>query len=154
MFIKAKMVTNYRFCKNDTNHSYTVLWNDKQYFLPDSSVSVVDNNQVELYNSAKIYNVLVSGKNMNFSSWNESIPITLEIEKMRKDTQVKTENPLEQLRFTNDTYQHLIYNTTIDNLPTGQDLLLKWRGYEGSTFQVFLEIILLDKIGKVEINSA
>eukprot|EP01084_Bolivina_argentea_P122458 217001_1 len=129
---------------NDTNHSYTVLWNDKQYYLPESSVSVVDNNQMEMYNSAKInmsgipskrvYNILVS--NMNFSSWSESIPIT---DKMRNDMQMKTETPLEQLRFTNDTYQHLIYNTSIENLPTGKDLLLKWRGYEGSTFQVFLD---------------
>ena len=39
---------------NDTKNDHNVLWQDSEYHLPSKSVSIVDNDGVELFNSAKV----------------------------------------------------------------------------------------------------
>ena len=77
----------------------------KQYELPMASVSIVDGDGTELYSTVKVnstglatkrvYDVLVSGKDLEFLSWSEVIPFNSEIMKLRGDEAIYDKQSIE-----------------------------------------------------------
>ena len=107
----------------DSSKDYTVSWEGIEYYLPNQSVSILDNNGEELFNSAKvdttsvaskrIYKTLYSGKNdLLFESWSETVPLTNNSQN-RTDRARFNLKPLEQIRFSNNTSEYLYYSTEI-----------------------------------------
>eukprot|EP01084_Bolivina_argentea_P198646 340099_1 len=112
--------SNLTFLCNTGSSLQNVTWKGKQYSLPSQSVSILDNNNIELYNSDKVnttgkaskrtFKTIYSGASQSFTSWTEQIPLYNNTQN-RSDTPTINQSPLEQIRFTNNSYEYLIYET-------------------------------------------
>ena len=83
-------------CNLDTNNALNITFEDNTYDLPANSVSIINNEGVELYNTAKInsqglptqreYRTIFTGENdINWQHWSEMIPFQ-NAAQMRTDT--------------------------------------------------------------------
>eukprot|EP01084_Bolivina_argentea_P266159 451346_1 len=116
----SKPIKKLTFLYNTAPSAETAIWENQKYPLGPYSVAILDNNNIELYNtwnvnttnikSERVYKVLISGKNLIFSSFTEIFPLNNNPQK-RDDIPVLNPTPLEQIRFTNNTFEYLIYST-------------------------------------------
>eukprot|EP01084_Bolivina_argentea_P267943 454991_1 len=69
------------FLYNLKSSNTTLKWKNNQYFMPNDSVSILNNNGIEIYNSAKInmtglatkrvFETVYSGAKLSWTSWTE-----------------------------------------------------------------------------------
>ena len=120
----------------DEDSKHTVIWNDVSYDLPEQSISILDANGVELFNTAKVnsnglptkrvYEVLYAGEELNWEVYVDNIT-------NRMDEPVFNERPFEQIRFTNYTSEYLYYQTnfTVNTAVEGGNLIFDGRCSNG-----------------------
>eukprot|EP01084_Bolivina_argentea_P042689 78697_1 len=111
---------NITFLVNTGSSEAKCMWHNKQYDLPGTSVSILDNDDNELYNTATVnttglptkrtYTAIYKGSDLSFSSWTETLPLYTNSQN-RPDSPTLNKKPMEQIRFTNDTYEYLFYST-------------------------------------------
>eukprot|EP01084_Bolivina_argentea_P195532 335405_1 len=144
----------------DDIFNYTLEWNNKNYSVPAVSVSIVNNDGIEVYNTYKvnstglaikrIYKTVYNGTvDLQFSYWNEPIPI-IEKYSNRTDKPIINQSPLEQIRFTNDSFSEYLYYSMIFNtkdfkinVSNGEDILLEWIGRTANAYSVFIDDIYI-----------
>eukprot|EP01084_Bolivina_argentea_P195535 335410_1 len=136
------------FLYNNGSYDFTVLWQDIKYYLPSHSVSIVDNENIELYNSAKVnsdglptqrvYIPVLS--DFRFSSWTEPFFT----KSNQRNDGIVHQTPLEQIRLTNDTNNHLIYSTNFSlnystTIYNDVPVMLRFDGCEGNTYWIYFD---------------
>jgi len=138
------------FLVNLDSKQYTLPWNGQSYQLPANSVSLIDYEGTELYNTGKVSTaglptervntVLYSGDKLSFSSYSEPIPLTASTANIRPDQGVANQTPLEQIRFTNDTYEYVIYctNITLQN-DLSASAKLEFSGQAANAYMVYID---------------
>eukprot|EP01084_Bolivina_argentea_P267941 454988_1 len=111
---------NVTFLYNTGNDDVTVIWENKKYFMASQSVIILDNMNNVLFNTddvnitgiatQRVYETIYDSNNLKYSSWTEELPYAFN-KQNRPDHWVYNKTPLEQIRFTNNTFEYLIYST-------------------------------------------
>ena len=109
---------------NNSTYDKTLEWNGIYYNMPSNSISIIDNDGEELYNTAKIdttdlptkrvYKTIYSGSNnLSFDSWSEIVPLTGNKQNRSDGYGVYHSTPYEQIRYSNNTSEYLYYSVNI-----------------------------------------
>ncbi len=113
--------SNVTFLCNDSPNNYTVSYMGFDYFLCNASVSIIDSNGKQLFNTAiienegslatkRVYNTLFKGStDLKWSFWEETYPLNGDPQKRGDSPIINEKGPLEQLITGNDTYEYLVY---------------------------------------------
>jgi len=123
-------------------------WNNKEYELPKESVSILDNDGNVLYATSdvnttglatkRMYETIYDESDLIFSSWTEEFPLFLNKQK-RPDMPTMNERPLEQIRFTNDTYEYLIYSTNFTQSKSMNNVSIVIYGRTANAYLIYLD---------------
>ena len=146
------------FLANTEYNDYYLEWDDKQYFVPGLSVTIIDGKEgIELYNTAKVstdglptkrvYNKVYDYKQLKYSYWTEIIPLTQQ--NMKKNNMTRNDNstynktPFEQIRFTNYTDEYFVYYTNFsvesDNVQKFKNVTLSFKGTISNSYMIFID---------------
>jgi len=134
------------FLCNIDNKDYTLKYNGMDYYVPATSVSLLDFEGTELYNTAKVstaglpterVNTVLYG-DLKFASYQEPFPLTGNNAKIRPDSAIMNKTPLEQIKLTNDTSEYVVYLT---NLPGAiqSGYMLKFTGRKANAYIVYID---------------
>jgi hypothetical protein len=107
------------FLVNTLNADYGVTWEGQSYTIPQKSVTIVDYQGAELYQTSKVdtagvptqrvYVPLLNSSNLNWEAYTE--------ERLYNDS-VSHPSPQEQISVTRDKTEYLVYSTQVDVDPS------------------------------------
>lgn len=137
----------------DSNKDESVNYNGIDYYLPGKSVSILDSEGMELFNTAKVdttnvatkrvYKTVYSGSDgsLTFESWNETIPLMNNVQK-RTDNYITNDTPLEQIRLSNASSEYMYYESKITtnfaNLNSESEFSIVFQGQAANAYNVYL----------------
>ena len=137
------------FLYNMENKNITLKYKGNSYIMPNESVSIIDSNGKELYNSAKInktglpskrvFSKLYSGSSLEWWSW-------IDDNTERLDEPIMNKTPLEQLKLSNNTVEQMYYSTdfTLSSTYSAGDIKLKFVGYTSCRYMLFINDEYID----------
>ncbi|ETO29917.1 beta-galactosidase [Reticulomyxa filosa] len=137
----------------DPFSNYSLAWNNIQYEVPGVSVSVIDFEGTELYNTAKVdnfglptqrvYHVIVSGESgVKWQSWTEQVPLQQNPQGRTDSPFVSTKGPLEQIRLSNESSEYMYYSTTVDIIADeneSNEFVLEFSGRMANAYMLYID---------------
>ncbi|ETO22633.1 beta-galactosidase, partial [Reticulomyxa filosa] len=140
------------------SQDYVLEWNGIEYWLPNSSVSIVDSEGSELFNTAKVdsaglptsrvYRVIVDGQtDLHWQSWTELVPLQ-DNPQHRSDAAIVNKNgPLEQIRLGNESSEYMYYTTIFEIFANDTNgivsSMLSWDARMANAYLVFIDNVFV-----------
>ena len=139
------------FLQNAGDTNVTILYNGLEYFIPAASITLVDADGIELYNTAKVitqdiptervYNNVYGPGSLTWQYWSETIPPT-------DGSMLSSPTPLEQLNITQDETEYMFYMQTLSSIPSGANLSIG--GWMANSYSVFIDETLVGNAYNIE----
>ena len=127
------------FLVNTFNGNYTVTWEGKSYTIPQQSVSILDNQGTELYQTAKVNSTGIPTQRVNVPLLNSSnLKWEAYTESRTYDGMVSYPTPQEQLSITKDKTEYLVYTTQTEIDPSVTDYNITIESRAANALLVFV----------------
>merc|ERR1719334_3002584 len=139
---------NLTFLVNMDAMTTTAAWQNRNYELAGASVVILDDDASVLFNTSevnttglatqRVFKTIYDSADLRFSSWTETYPLCANAQH-RSDAPTLNKSPLEQIRFTNDTSEYLIYATNFTLSAPQSNVTVSLDGRKANAYVVFID---------------